>query len=71
MVIWLKGSLHLPKDIGEVQAKVRSNKNPGSSNKPWFYIEGTNVFLIGGKGDDSGAFYGYGESWWAATQKVG
>jgi len=72
VIIDLKGSLHLPNDIAAVQAKVRSNTNPGSSNKPWFYIKGKDVSLIGQGGDSpAGSFYSYGQQWWDIIQKVG
>ena len=71
VVIQLDGSLCLPNNIAAVQAKVQSNKNPG--NKPWFYIDGTNVQLIGAGGNspDSGSFQSYGQQWWAIKQQVG
>ena len=59
--------MHLPNDIAAVQAKVKSNKKPA-----WFYIDGSNVSLIGSIGGDSnfGSFCSYGEQWWAISQKV-
>ena len=68
-MIELNGSLHLPNNIADVQAKVKKNTNGG---KGWIYIDGTDVSLIGpGTGDDSaGSFYGYGQQWWDAIQKV-
>ena len=69
VVIELNGSLHLPNNIAAVQAKVKADKNPNSS---WFYIQGTDVSLIGQNSQslDGGSFYGYGQQWWAAGQKV-
>ena len=69
VVIELHGSLHLPNNIAAVQAKVKMNKNPGSS---WIYIQGTDVSLIGenSKSVDHGSFHGYGQQWWDIGQKV-
>ena len=69
VVIELNGSLHIPKNIAAVQAKVKANKNPDSS---WIYIQGTDVSLIGQDSNslDDGSFYGYGQQWWDIRQRV-
>jgi hypothetical protein len=72
VVIELNGSLHLPNNITEVQTKVATSTNPGST-KPWFHIQGKNVSLLGKRGesiDCCGSFHGYGQQWWDIGERV-
>ncbi|KIM28546.1 glycoside hydrolase family 28 protein [Serendipita vermifera MAFF 305830] len=59
----VKGSLHLPNNITDVQAKVVTAYGTVTP-APWFYIQGTNVHLTGSESDGAGALHGYGQQWW-------
>lgn len=60
--IELRGQLHLPTNITEIQQKVVATY--GSSTAPWFNIQGTNVNLRGEAAYKAGIIHGHGQHWW-------
>ncbi|KAG8993617.1 hypothetical protein FRB90_000651, partial [Tulasnella sp. 427] len=69
--IHLNGNLDLPSDIPTVQAKINATSNqPSTYATPWFYIQGSNVNLIGSTKKKYGQFQGYGQQWWNINLKV-
>ncbi|KAG8903248.1 hypothetical protein FRC01_009279 [Tulasnella sp. 417] len=69
--IHLYGNLDLPCDIATVQQKINSTSNqPSTYATPWFYIQGSNVNLVGSKNNKYGQFHGYGQQWWDIGQRI-
>ncbi|KAG8818553.1 hypothetical protein FRC18_012428 [Serendipita sp. 400] len=62
--IELKGALHLPTNVTDVQAKVVATY--GTATAPWFSIQGKNVDLVGDLSPKGGIIHGHGEGWWDA-----
>ncbi|KAG6819919.1 hypothetical protein H0H93_007390 [Arthromyces matolae] len=59
------GNLNLPQDIGAVQSAINITKNqPSTYATPWFYIDGTDVSIIGSNHFQWGRFNGHGQHWW-------
>ncbi|PFH47436.1 glycoside hydrolase family 28 protein [Amanita thiersii Skay4041] len=65
VTIFLNGNLNLPNNITEVQQKVNTTSNrPSTYATPWFYIQGTDVQIIGSEDFEWGRFHGFGQQWW-------
>ncbi|KAF8153996.1 pectin lyase fold/virulence factor [Crassisporium funariophilum] len=65
VTVLLNGNLNLPNNISRVQHEINITLNhPSTYATPWFYIDGTDVQIIGSDDFQWGRFNGFGQQWW-------
>ncbi|TFK37604.1 pectin lyase fold/virulence factor [Crucibulum laeve] len=65
VTVLLNGNLNLPNNISRIQHEINITQNQASTYAtPWFYIEGTDVRIIGSEDFEWGRFHGFGQQWW-------
>ncbi|KDR74055.1 hypothetical protein GALMADRAFT_212234 [Galerina marginata CBS 339.88] len=71
VTILLNGNLNLPNNISRVQHEINVTLNqPSTYATPWFYIQGTDIQLIGSDEAEWGRFHGFGQQWWDVGNRL-
>ncbi|KAF9054257.1 pectin lyase fold/virulence factor [Panaeolus papilionaceus] len=71
VTVRLNGNLLLPSNITRVQQAINATQNQASTYAtPWFYIEGTDVQILGSEEFEWGQFHGFGQQWWDIGNRI-
>ncbi|KAG9217737.1 hypothetical protein CCMSSC00406_0003574 [Pleurotus cornucopiae] len=71
VTVFLNGNLNLPNNISQVQHEINVTQNtPSTYATPWFYIEGSDVQIIGSDDFEWGRFHGFGQQWWDIGNRI-
>ncbi|KAF4586193.1 hypothetical protein EYR38_010467 [Pleurotus pulmonarius] len=71
VTVFLNGNLNLPNNISQVQHEINITQNtPSTYATPWFYIQGSDVQIIGSDDFEWGRFHGFGQQWWDIGNRI-
>ncbi|PPQ63463.1 hypothetical protein CVT24_004995 [Panaeolus cyanescens] len=71
VTVRLNGNLLLPNNMTRVQQAINITQNQASTYAtPWFYIQGTDVQILGSDEFEWGQFHGFGQQWWDIGNRI-
>ncbi|KAJ8502997.1 hypothetical protein ONZ45_g11243 [Pleurotus djamor] len=71
VTVFLNGNLNLPSNMTQVQQAINATQNmPSTYATPWFYIQGSDVQIIGSDDFEWGRFHGFGQQWWDIGNRI-